>query len=714
MNPSLLVELCTEELPPKALEKLGHAFAGVLLDELRAHGVAAPDAPFVSYASPRRLGVHVRDVLSKAPDRLVDHKLMPVAVGLDADARPTQPLLNKISALGADPSTVSSLRRREIGKREFLFLEIEERGDQLSVLLQRALDKAIAELPIPKVMSYQLGDGWTTVHFVRPVHRLVALHGAEVVPISAFGLQAERETLGHRFKVRQRAIELRNADSYAEQLREEGTVIANFGERRAEIARQLSAVASMEDAGLTPIDDPDLLDEVTGLVEYPSVLYGTFDQEFLRVPSECLILTMKANQKYFPLLKRDGSLSNHFLVVSNAKAAEPKEIVNGNERVLRARLADARFFFDQDRKVSLVSRLPRLAEVVYHNKLGSQAQRVERIGTLARGIAAHLGDNAFVADVGKTASLAKADLLTDMVGEFPELQGIMGGHYARREGLGETIALAIEDHYRPRFATDDLPRNLVGVVVALADKVEAVVGLFGIGQVPTGDRDPYALRRCTVGIIRLLMERELALDVDALVRWAVAAFGNLLDDDPTALVLDYLNERLTQRLRDQGYTPQEVEAVLSLRPRRLGEVPHRLEAVRSFWDLPEAADLAGAHRRVRNILAKVNHDETAGLVNAELFESEVERDLFAALNEIGARTQAAFSDRNYRRALQILAELRTPIDRFFVDVLVNTDKDAIRKNRLALLSRLSTIMNRVADISKLTVQHHSSEEVPRL
>jgi glycyl-tRNA synthetase beta chain len=702
---NLLVELFVEELPPKALKTLGEAFAATLAASLQAQGLAPAGAVVTPYASPCRLAVHVASVAARAADRSVQQKLMPVGVGLDAEGRPTPALLKKLAALGADASAVPALQRRVDGKAEVLVLDTVVPGATLAQGLQHALDEAIAKLPIPKVMSYQLerGEGvepgWTTVHFVRPAHALVALHGADVVPVRALGLEAGRTTRGHRFEAAVDPIALRDADAYAEQLLHEGAVIAGFEARRAEVARQLAAVAAAE--GLQPVQDAALLDEVTALVERPNVLVGRFDEAFLAVPPECLILTMKANQKYFPLLDADGRLTNRFLIVSNVRPADASAVVGGNERVVRPRLADAKFFFDQDRKRTLESRVLGLARVVYHGKLGTQGERVERVGTIARAIAEDLGDATLVAAADRAALLAKADLLTDMVGEFPELQGIMGGYYARHDGESEEVAFAIEDHYRPRFAGDALPRQRVGIVVALADKLETLAGLFGIGQVPTGDKDPFALRRHALGVIRMLIERELPLDVHRLVAQAFAAFPSS-HGQAHAEVGFFLRERLAGWLREQGWSAQEVEAVLEARPPRWAEIPRRLAAVRAFAALPEAQSLAAANKRVGNILRKSDAG-APGAIDAALLCEPAERALAAAIDAVRPEADRLYEAGVYTESLQRLAALREPVDAFFDHVMVNADDAALRANRLALLASLHAAMNRVADLSRLVV-----------
>ncbi len=698
---NLLVELFVEELPPKALKKLGEAFAEGLVAALRAQGLAGDQSAVTPFASPRRLAAHVSGVLAVAPDKAVSIKLMPVAVALDAAGAPTPALLKKLAALGADASALPGLRREGEGKAEALFLDSVQPGATLAAGLQQALDAALAALPIPKVMTYQLDHGeqagWRSVQFVRPAHGLVALHGADVVPVHVLGLEAGRETHGHRFEAALDPVVLQHADRYAQQLEEQGAVIASFADRHGEIARQLQRAAAQ--LGLAPIDDAALLDEVTALVERPNVLVGRFEESFLDVPQECLILTMKANQKYFPLLDAAGTLTNQFLIVSNIRPADASAVVGGNERVVRPRLADAKFFFDQDRKKTLESRIPGLDKVVYHGKLGSQGERVERVRAIARLIALPIGGEALARDADLAAMLAKADLLTDMVGEFPELQGTMGRYYALHDGLPEPVAFAIEDHYRPRFAGDALPRNDIGTVVALADKLETLVGLFGIGQLPTGDKDPFALRRHALGVIRMLIEKKLPVSLDNLLQKSASVFGSLEAGAHEALVA-FLYDRLANALREQGYSAQEVEAVLSLAPQRLSDVPTRLAAVRAFAALPEAPALAAANKRVGNILKKAEGAVQAQ-VDAALLCEPAEAALAEALATVAPLADAAFKAGDYTASLQALAALKAPVDAFFDGVMVNAEDAALRANRLGLLAMLHGAMNRVADLSKL-------------
>ncbi|HEX7971455.1 MAG TPA: glycine--tRNA ligase subunit beta [Thiobacillus sp.] len=713
---NLLVELFVEELPPKALKKLGEAFAAALAESLVAQGLAEANAAVTNFASPRRLGAHVAGVLARAADKPVSTKLMPVSVGLDAAGKATPALLKRLSALGADESAVATLRRAADGKNEALFHDSIAPGTTLADGLQRALEAAMAKLPIPKVMTYQLADGWSSVNFVRPVHGLVALHGAEVVPVSALGLEAGRMTQGHRFEARVSPVMLTNADCYALQMESEGAVIASFAERRAEIVRQLQAAAAP--LGLKPVEDDALLDEVTALVERPNVLVGKFEEAFLDVPQECLILTMKANQKYFPLLGTSRKLTNQFLIVSNISPADASAVIQGNERVVRPRLADAKFFFDQDRKKALDSRVLGLAKVVYHNKLGTQGERVTRVQAIARGIGQQLGGEALALKADQAALLAKADLLTDMVGEFPELQGIMGRYYAQHDGLADDIAFAIEDHYKPRFAGDELPRSDIGVCVALADKLETLVGMFGIGEKPTGDKDPFALRRHALGVIRMLIEKDLPLKLDQLLAYAfedaqwgaaIKAISDAGGAANSALYLnfeaakplaDFIYDRLAGSLREQGHSPQEVDAVLSLRPQVLADIPKRLEAVRSFAALPESPALAAANKRVGNILKKAE-GEVGNTADPARFVEAAETALFAALSDIAPRADAAFEAGDYTASLRALAALKAPVDAFFDNVMVNADDPALKANRLALLNQLHRTMNRVADLSRL-------------
>ncbi len=704
---NLLVELFVEELPPKALNKLGAAFSTVLAEQLKAQGLAAADAVVTAFASPRRLAAHVTGVLAQGADKAVQQKLMPVAVGLDAAGNATPALLKKLQALGADvndpAAAVAALKRAPDGKADALFYDSIVKGASLQAGLQKALEEALAKLPIPKVMQYQLETdcelpGWSSVNFVRPAHSLIALHGSTVVPVKALGLTASHSTQGHRFEAKVSPVLVPHADQYADTLKTDGSVIASFAERRAEIVRQLNAAAAQVGHGARPIEDDALLDEVTALVERPNVLTCEFEKEFLDVPQECLILTMKANQKYFPLIEASGKLTNRFLVVSNITPDDASLVIGGNERVVRPRLADAKFFFDQDRKKTLESRVDGLSKVVYHNKLGTQGERMARVCAIARAIGQQVGGDLLAKQAEQAARLAKTDLLTDMVGEFPELQGIMGGYYARHDGLSSDVAEAIEDHYKPRFAGDDLPRNNVGLVVALADKLETLVGMFGIGNVPTGDKDPFALRRHALGVIRMLIEKDVDLGLPELLALSAPVFGDKIAGGADALV-DFIYDRLSGSLREQGFSAQEVDAVMALRPARLGQVNPCLSAVRAFAALPESPALAAANKRIGNILKKAG--EVDAHVNPALLQEDAEKGLYAVMQRLLPESEAQFKAGDYTASLQTLAALRAPVDAFFDDVMVNAEEMDLRLNRQGLLKSLHVAMNRVADLSRL-------------
>jgi glycyl-tRNA synthetase beta chain len=712
---NLLIELFVEELPPKALKKLGESFAQTLADSLKAQGLIGDASIVTPYASPRRLAVHVTQVATRAADKPICTKLMPVSVALNAEGQATPALLKRLAAMGLDAAVVAQLKRMPDGKAEALFFDTVAPGVELAAGLQKALDEALAKLPIPKVMTYQLADGWSTVNFVRPAHALVALHGAEIVPVSALGLTAGRETQGHRFEALKHPLLIETADSYAEQMQAEGAVIPGFAARRAEIECQLQAAATKV-GNVQPLSDDALLDEVTALVERPNVLLCQFEAEFLQVPQECLILTMQANQKYFPLLdasvENAGKLTNQFLIVSNISPADPAKVIGGNERVVRPRLADAKFFFDQDRKKTLASRVEALDRVVYHNKLGSQGARVKRLSKLAACIAEKLGADADLA--ARAALLAKADLITDMVGEFPELQGIMGRYYALHDGEDARVADAIRDHYQPRFAGDSLPADNIALAVALAERLDSLVGIFGIGLTPTGDKDPFALRRAALGVLRMLMERALPLDLMQLLELARLQFADDQIASSVALdvfqfMLDRLRVLLKESLKDQGAAGEKeksmVEAVVSQNPTRIDQVPARLAAVAEFARLPEAEALAAANKRIQNILRKAEIHITPGTgaeVDAALLQEDAERSLFAAVTALRPGVEAALANLDYSGALMQLSSLRAPVDRFFDEVMVMAEEPLVRANRLGLLGSLGGLMNSVADISQLS------------
>ncbi|HEX2542346.1 MAG TPA: glycine--tRNA ligase subunit beta [Caldimonas sp.] len=696
----LLVELFVEELPPRALRMLGSEFAQLVFNGLVRHQLTAAESPFRSFATPRRLGVLIEAVLPRSADRTEAEKLMPASVGLTADGQATPALVKRLATLGADASVVPGLERRTDGKAVNLYFQRTVPGAALAEALQAVLLDAVAKLPVPKRMQYQLADGWTSVSFVRPAHGLVALHGGEVVPVRVLGLDAGRSTFGHRFEAAVAPIELRSAQSYEQQLRDEGAVIAAFEARRESIVQQLTAAAGA--VGLRPIEDEELLKEVTALVERPNVLACAFEPEFLAVPSECLVLTMKANQKYFPLLDASGTLTNRFLVVSNIAPADPRRVVEGNERVVRPRLADAKFFFDQDRKRSLESRVPALDKVVYHGRLGSQGDRVRRLRRIARWVAAQIG--ADVAAAERAALLAKADLLTDMVGEFPELQGIMGGYYAAHDGEPADVVEAIRGQYaNQRSDGRGAATNLVAEALLIADRAETLVGIWGIGLKPTGEKDPFALRRHALTLIQAFERVSAAsgrasLDLRELLGEAARSFDLPLDPRVVDELEDFIFERRFHQLSSL-FDTRVVDAVISPRP-PLHETLDRVHAVRDFLKLPEAPALAAANKRVGNILRK-SGDGIADGVDAALFSEPAEIELAEALRALGGRADAAFRAGRYDESLRLLAGLKLPVDAFFDKVMVNVEAPDVRANRLALLSMLRTTMNRVADLSRL-------------
>ncbi|NMM27085.1 MAG: glycine--tRNA ligase subunit beta [Glaciimonas sp.] len=731
MNQTLLVELLTEELPPKALAKLGDAFAAGILNGLRARDFLDADAVASTYASPRRLAVTITQVRATSPDKSIREKVLPVGVALDAAGQPTAPLAKKLAALGFPDIGIDALERASDGKTESFFYTHTARGSALHNGLQAALGDAIAKLPIPKLMSYQRPDG-STVQFVRPVHKIVALHGNAIVPVAALGLAAGAQTLGHRF-LTTGEISILSADGYAAALEAQGKVIADPAARKEKIRAAL-----LDKAGDDRVLMPEaLLDEVTALVEWPVIYECHFEPQFLSVPQECLILTMQTNQKYFALTDSHGKLRSRFLIVSNIETSDPQHIIGGNERVVRPRLADAKFFFEQDQKKKLEDYVPKLANVVYHNLLGSQLERSERVKKIASGIAAELNLNHIEVDISlveRAARLSKADLLTDMVGEFPELQGTMGRYYALNDNEHQDVAQAIEDHYRPRFAGDKLPASNIGLSVAIADKLETLVGIFSIGALPSGDKDPFALRRHALGIIRMLIERKLPLNIRKLIALSVpllndqeisretreirrgqweesiknkpglSAYGDAhvirnINPEHIEAIYPFILERLRSYLRDIDYSFTEIEAVIAQQPDTFDTIIERLEAVHAFAALPQAASLAAANKRITNILKKI--DIAPGQVRHNLLCEAAEQALHAAMTALQPQVEHAFAAGDFTLTLTLLAALRDNVDAFFNTVMVMADDLQLRNNRIALLAALHTMMNRVADISKL-------------
>ena len=688
MAETLLVELLTEELPPKALQRLSQAFCNALVDDLRQDNFLTQESAAIPYATPRRLAVSISNVLDKAPDQPIEIPGPSAKAGLGADGRPTQALTGFAKKNGV---SVDELVQIDTPKGKIFACRKVARGAHLETNLELKVEAALKRLPVPKMMRWGSGEA----EFVRPVHGLTMMHGSRVIGGGFWGLTSSKQTMGHRF-MGAGAVEITGADQYQEILEKEGSVIASFSARRHRIHAALEAVA----AGAKGLWDDALLDEVTALVEFPVVYRGSFSPEFLGVPQECLILSMTQHQKYFPLADANGKLLPKFLVVSNLQTHDPANIIRGNERVLRARLADAKFFYDHDRKTRLEARVPRLANVVYHNKLGSQLERVQRVQRLAGQIARQIGADPL--QVERAAWLSKADLLTDMVGEFPELQGVMGHYYALLDGEPDEIAAAVEGHYRPRFAGDRLPGGNVACAVALADKLETLAGMFGIGQQPSGDKDPFALRRQALGVVRILIENNFAVSLHDLVNAAFAAFPRGMVVDAHIDLQIFILERLRGHLRDAGYTANEVESVLCMGPTRLDQVPSQLAAVRAFAGLPEAASLAAANKRVANILRQAEaKGESFADAKADGLKEPAERALFDALKTASRQATSLFERGDFTGYLKTFAVLKSPVDAFFDSVMVMVDVPELRHNRLALLADLRKEMNRVADISKL-------------
>lgn len=702
----LLVELFTEELPPKALQRLGQAFAEGLRSALAQHHLLAEKCTTRPLATPRRLAALFDAVLGQAPEQHYTEKLMPAKIGLTPEREMTPALQKKLQAKGLAHLGVDDLVIESDGKQDYLYARGVAAGETLQAGLQKALDQAIAQLPIPKVMRYQLADGVTSVRFVRPAHRLAALWGNDVVPVEALGLAAGRLTEGHRF-MSQGTIEITSAETYESQLLEQGSVVASFEARRADILQQLQQQAAVLNATIG--NDPEveaLLDEVTALVEHPTVYVGEFDEAFLRVPPECLILTMRLNQKYFPLFEPNtGRLTHRFLIVSNMRVADPSNIIEGNQRVVRPRLADAQFFFETDRRIPLAERVPQLATSVYHNKLGSVLQRVERIRRIATHIADQLGLDAAVAD--RAALLAKADLNSNMVGEFPELQGIMGAYYAEADGEAPEVVEAIRGQYRIRLDAPVTPATLAATVLFMAERLEVLVGIWGIGLVPTGERDPYALRRAALGLIsayeQLAAGGQLAItDHDTLrlhdlLEFAAATFEpGTLAQNTTAEVASFIYERYRNQLG--SYDRNVVEAVLALAP-PLHQVLARINACAAFAERPEAASLAAANKRITNLLKKA--DSEIGEIDAGKLGEPAEQALAARIQELAPVAREQFRKGDFNASLATLAGTREAVDAFFNDVMVMAEDPDVRRNRLALLQTLHRSMNEVADIARL-------------
>jgi len=700
---NLLIEIFTEELPPKSLRRLGEAFSQGIFNGLKEAGLTSSTSQVTGFATPRRLAVFISDVFSQAPDYPVREKLLPTSIAFDANGKATPPLLKKLNSLGYPEVDISSLEKAGEGKNEALYLNVVAKGAAIEPSIQTILEQTLNQLPIAKMMRYQVQQnhgGFADVQFARPAHRIIVLHGNKLLQVNALGIDADNQTEGHRF-LAPGVFSILNADQYEADLQTKAKVIPSFSKRRSQIEAALLKAAG-DDLVLMP---DSLLDEVTALVEWPVIYTCHFDQEFLEVPQECLILTMQTNQKYFALTDKQGKLRNRFLIVSNIETTNPEAIISGNERVVRPRLSDARFFFTQDQKRPLASRVADLEKVVYHNQLGNQLDRTKRVQKIATQIAKNLGADEKLAH--RAAEIAKTDLLTDMVGEFPELQGVMGNYYAKHDGEHAEVATACSEHYMPRFAGDALPLSQTGTILAIADKLETLVGIWGVGLAPTGDKDPYALRRHALGICRLLLEKNLSLSLPELIELARAQFSQkeVQEKAQVADIYAFIIDRLRAYLRDQSvagtpFTSAEIDAVLSQSPAQLNDLIARLTALRQFNALPQAAQLAAANKRISNILKKTTTALPKTCSN-KLLQIPAESALYKALEAATPTLEATYKKRQFVELLEALVTLSKPIDQFFADVMVMDPNPELRDNRLALLQQLHQKMNLVADLGKL-------------
>ena len=687
MSADLLVEIGSEELPPKALQKLSNAFTQGVIDGLTKSGFEIGEVQ--SFATPRRLAMLIKDVPSSQPDRDVERKGPNLKAAYDADGKPTKALEGFARSCG---TTADQLEQQETDKGVWLVFKANEKGQPLSDLLEKIINQSLAKLPIPKRMRW----GGSDAEFVRPVHWVVLLHGDDIIDAEIMGIKSSRVTQGHRFHTNT-DISLHEAVSYAEQLRADGFVLADFDERKNVIREQVGRIAS--ELGGQVIVDEDLLDEVTGLVEWPIAVAGDFDEEFLDVPSEALIKTMQDNQKYFAVVDDKGALKPNFITISNIDSKTPEKVKAGNERVIRPRFADADFFWNQDKKQPLQDFLPRLDAVVFQARLGTLGEKTKRVTKLAEVIAKQLG--ADVKQAARAATLSKCDLMSNMVGEFPTLQGVMGRYYAIACGEDEAVAAAIEEQYKPRHASDGLPESTIGQIVALSDKLDTLVGIFAIGQKPTGEKDPYALRRAAIGVLRILIEGELDLDLQELLASSAALLSDKVEaENAQQEVFDFMLERLRAYYLDRDIPVDVFDAVSALRPSRPLDFDKRIKAVGTFRALPEAKSLAAANKRVGNILKKSELRSDA-VINAGLFEVEEEETLYNQLEALKRKTDPLFDAGNYEEALRKLSSLREPVDNFFDHVMVMTDNEKVKNNRLALLSQMSSLFLRAADLSRL-------------
>ena len=686
MVQDFIVEIGTEELPPKSLQTLATAFEQNIVDELNKLGLSFSNTAW--YAAPRRLAVRVNQLSAQQADKVVEKRGPALAGAFDAAGEPTKAAQAWAASNGI---SVDQAERLETDKGAWLVHKAKVLGATTVSLLPDVINTALAKLPIAKPMRW----GNSTAEFIRPVHTVVMLYGNDIVPATVLGKTSGRATHGHRFHA-PALVEIANADAYLSSL-EQAFVVADYAKRRAFIAAEVAKTAASLN-GVVATDE-GLLDEVTSLVEWPVVLVGSFEERFLEVPAEPLISTMKDNQKYFPLLDNNGKLLNKFIFVANISSKDPSQIISGNEKVVRPRLTDAQFFFTVDKKTKLADRLESLGTVLFQQKLGTLREKSERIAKLSAYIAGKIGAN--VQHAERAGLLSKTDLMSNMVGEFPETQGIMGMHYARIDGEPEAVAVALNEQYKPRFAGDSLPSQLEACAVAIADKLDSLVGIFGIGQAPKGDKDPFALRRAAIGALRIMVEKQLPLDLLDIIAYSQSTFGDKLTQATVAdEVLEFMLARFRAWYEGEGYAVDVIQAVLARRPTNPADFDRRVKAVAEFRKLDAALALAAANKRVANILAKVE-GELPQQVNTALLQPGAEQALFAALSAKQAELETLFAKGDYNTALSTLSSLRQVIDQFFDEVMVNVDDVAVRQNRLALLNQLRLAFLHVADISVL-------------
>ena len=689
---NLLIEFVTEELPPNSLKELGEKFGQLISQGLQEQNFIE-NADTRVYATPRRLGVKILNVAEKSKDEKKLIKLMPTKIGFDENNKPTQALLKKLKSLNESAEAVQKVIKKTEKNQEILFIEREIYGKTLEEVLSEIIKNSINKLPIKKMMSYQLEDGWTSVNFVRPIKNLLTIYGSKTLKVSSLGVVANNNSFGHRFESKKSILTIDHADNYEKILLEDGGVIVNFNKRKEKIQKDIVSTTDSFDEKLHVEDDEDLLNEVTALVEMPNILTGSFEEKFLNVPQECLILTMKTNQRYFPLFDSNNKLTNHFIIVSNLSPKDTNNIIQGNERVIRPRLADAEFFFEQDKKTSLKSFSTKLNSIVYHNKLGTQADRALRVAAILKYMTHELKFNEDI-NYEEYALMSKADLLCLMVSEFPELQGVMGAIYASRDKQYKNIAPAIEDHYKPKFSGDSLPKDIFGSYAAIADKFETLIGLFSINEQPTGDKDPFSLRRNAIGIIRILIEKNIPLNFSSLIDKYTEEKNQVRDNLKT-----FIYDRLSSYLKDRNFTSNEIDAVISSRPNYLNDTIKKLEAIKEFSSLKQSKDLASTNKRVSNILKK--YTGSIQKVDESLLNEIEEIKLFKAITKLDPLIVKAINNKNFFEALDSLVALKDPIDQFFENVMVNSENEKIKNNRHNLLKILHTSLNSVADISKL-------------